>query len=277
MVDFLLLAVLDVLYLAVDDGSELLVGGARHFVASLLEQRLPQLQLFILLHPQLFVDLLGDFFGLNIPVSLNTIGSLLLPLLLLYQPSSGPGSLVEEEGPLDLILPLLVSRGSRLDRHIPPVVVNVSRVAASVRGLRVRLCYQFIREALLYEEALVLVLQILEVASNLEVGSGMDSGQRNRRVPLRSLGSEEIPVDLALHHRLDELSLGVHVHLSVEEGVLVGVVDLSVLNAANSLAHVGSVAETYATRSERLSSAQDVLASSRKQVPSLRLLHGRDA
>lgn len=263
---------LDVLNLPVDYGLELLLRGPWHVVPRLLEKLRPEVDLLVLLSAQLLVYAAGDLLGADVAVGLDSVHALLGAVALLDESVCGPGRLVEQEGPLDLVLALLVAGRRGLEGHVPAVVVDVAGVAAGVGGLRVGLGDFFVREALLYQKALVLIIEVLEAASDDEFRSGLDTGQRDAGVPLGGLGAEQVLVDLALHDGADGLRLRVHVHLGVEERVLHRVVHLPVLDAADRLAHVGGAGETGTASAEGLAAGQDVLARAGEEVAGLGLL-----
>mmetsp|Transcript_16070 Transcript_16070/g.27124 ORF Transcript_16070/g.27124 Transcript_16070/m.27124 type:complete len:231 (-) Transcript_16070:225-917(-) len=229
---------LDVLDLAEDDGLQLLLRGAGHFVAGLLKQLLPQLHFLVLLLAELGVDFGGDLLGLDVTVSRDAVHLSLLAVVLLDDVVGDARGLVQQEGPLDLVLPLLVPGRRRLVGHIPPVIVNVSGVAAGVSGLGLSAAEGLVEEALANHELLVVVVEVLEGAAHLLLMAGLGPGEVDALVPLLGLGAEQVLVDLLLNHLLQDLGAGLHVLFLAEELVLGGEVDLAVLDAADGPPHL---------------------------------------
>ena len=131
-----LLTVLDVLELAINDGVESGFRGVRHLPASFLFELCTEVDLALFLCADLQVNSSGYFLRNDMGVRLNTVRYPSLALNVPDDAVSCPVSLIQEEGTLNLILALLVSRRSRLMRHVPAVVVDVACVAAAVSCLR---------------------------------------------------------------------------------------------------------------------------------------------
>ena len=124
------------------------------------------------------------------------------------------------------------------------MVVDISGVATSVSGLWVRPGDGLVSEPVSNQESLVALVQVLvEVATH--VLWAVRSWQSHTAVPLAGLRSQQVLVDLVLHHRLDSLSFWHHVGLSIEKFVLRRVVNLTVFDAANSL---GGTAESIGSK-----------------------------
>ena len=77
------------------------------------------------------------------------------------------GGLIEQEGSLDLILPLLVPRWRGLVAYVPTMIVNIPGITASVRRLRLGLGIRLVSKTLFDHELFVLILQLLQVLPDL--------------------------------------------------------------------------------------------------------------
>lgn len=154
---------LNVLDLLVDKCSQLLFRGSWHVVACLLEKFFPLLLLLVLLLSQFLVDCHRDLHGLEMSGGLYIVYCPVFTLGVVEDVVCGAGRLIKEEGPLDLVLPLLVSWWSCLVAYVPSVIVDVSGVTATIRRLRLWLREGLIGESLLDHKLLMLVLQVLEV------------------------------------------------------------------------------------------------------------------
>ena len=105
--------------------------------------------------------------------------------------------------------------------------MHVTRVSATVSYLRDGARIVFISEALLDQEQLMLLVESLMILADGRLNLRR---QRHARVPLRSLGAEQVAINLILDNVTDLLRLGEHVNVLVEEGVLLRVVRLTVSN-----------------------------------------------
>lgn len=110
------------------------------------------------------------------------------------------------------------------------MIVDITRIAASVSRLRFGLSEGLISESLLYHKPLVPLLHILEVLSNLVL-----SWQRHTAIPLGGLNCQQVAIYFILYNLPDHSRFRVGVRVSIEELVFHRVVELPILNAANSL------------------------------------------
>ena len=122
------------------------------------------LRLFLI--TDLVVDLICDLLGSQVLLSRYTVNRLGLAICIGDEFVRSSGRLVKQEGSLDLVLALLVARRRFLNGNIPAVIVDISRVAATVRSLRLRGRYGLIGKALADHEEPVPLLELLRVLTN---------------------------------------------------------------------------------------------------------------
>ena len=118
------------------------------------------------------------------------------------------------------------------------MVVDITRVGAAIRHLRLRDRDGLIIEAFLDEEASLADVKLFKVCANLLVGFIRTP---DRAVPIGWVRAQQVTVDLILDDVSNFLGLREHVILLVEKSVLIRIIYLHVFVAADrasSLLHV---------------------------------------
>ena len=149
---------LNILNLLVNECPELLIRSGWHLVPGLLEHLFPHGLLIVFLLPELIVDRNCYFLRLDVLESIDTINCSLFSVYILQNIVGCSRCLVEQEGPLNLVLPLFVSWRSCFVADIPAVVVYIASIATSISRLWLRLRIGLISKALLDHELLVAFL-----------------------------------------------------------------------------------------------------------------------
>ena len=209
--------------------------GFRIIVVSLFEKCIPELNLCLLLSPHLLINLMSYLFWLNVSVVDHAVRGPLFALSLLQKSLRSSGCLVKKECSLDLVLALFVSWRSCLVWNVPAMVVNVSCVASSISRLRIFPSDEFIFKSMPYLKFLMALLQIfVEMTTHM---MWVLIRQPDTWGPLGLLRTQEVSVDFRSNNLSNLLSFGSHMDVLTEESMLRVVVDLSILNASDSLAH----------------------------------------
>lgn len=189
----------------------------------------PEILLLVLLGPKFFVDLFGYFFGSCIFRHLNAINGFFDAFGIIYEPVGGSSRFIKEKGSLNLVLSLLVSWRCSFMGNIPAMVVDVSSITPSIGGLGISLSVGGVLEPMPNQQVLMaLRIVLVEVASN--VFRVVRGWKRDTGIPFAGLCAKEIFVYLIQYNSFDCLCLRPHMCLSIKEGMLRRVVNLSILH-----------------------------------------------
>ena len=128
----------------------------------LSQQVVPYLYFFIFLHSEFVINSLCYLLRVNIVVSFDAILRFLSVLVLLHIVSH-PSCFVEEESSLHLVLSLLVSWWSGLERDVPSMIVDISGITTCVSCLRVGNSYLLVFQPFTNHEPVMRLMFVVSI------------------------------------------------------------------------------------------------------------------